>query len=115
MIYNKHFNGGATTSNPTYQTQITGIQVSNKVYTYENSTMFQYLVPAVINIQNALSQLGISSNIQVSSPSSLAVLQESYHPSVVAFAYAKLGFNMVKTGFQKGGGLQKGTVMKQEK
>ncbi|KAL4306245.1 hypothetical protein S83_054862 [Arachis hypogaea] len=40
--------------------------------------MFQYLAPVVINIQNALSQLGISSNIQVSSPSSLAVLQESY-------------------------------------
>ncbi|XLS97453.1 hypothetical protein HN51_040188, partial [Arachis hypogaea] len=59
-------------------TKITGIQVGNEVYTDENPTMFQYLAPVVINIQNALSQLGISSNIQVSSPSSLAVLQESY-------------------------------------
>ncbi|KAL1321249.1 hypothetical protein HN51_065973 [Arachis hypogaea] len=66
-------------------TKITGIQVGNEVYTDENPTMFQYLVPAVINIQNALSQLGISSNIQVSSPSSLAVLQESYPPSAGTF------------------------------
>ncbi|MED6219127.1 hypothetical protein PIB30_033061 [Stylosanthes scabra] len=66
-------------------TKITGIQVGNEVYTDDNPTMFQYLVPAVINIHNALSQLGISSNIQVSTPSSLAVLQESYPPSAGTF------------------------------
>ncbi|MED6156962.1 hypothetical protein PIB30_019084 [Stylosanthes scabra] len=67
-------------------TKITGIQVGNEVYTDDNpSTMIQYLVPAMININNALSQLGISSNIKVSTPSSLAVLQQSYPPSAGTF------------------------------
>ncbi|KAK7362538.1 hypothetical protein VNO77_04654 [Canavalia gladiata] len=66
-------------------TKITGIQVGNEVYTDADTTLIQFLVPAVVNIHNALVQLGIDSNIHVSSPSSLAVLQESYPPSAGSF------------------------------
>lgn len=66
-------------------TKITGIQVGNEVFTDDDTTLIQYLVPAVINIHNALVKLGIGSNIQVSTPSSLAVLQESYPPSAGSF------------------------------
>lgn len=66
-------------------TKITGIQVGNEVFTDDDTSLIQYLVPAVVNIYNALARLGIGSNIQVSTPSSLAVLQESYPPSAGSF------------------------------
>ncbi|KAF7803165.1 glucan endo-1,3-beta-glucosidase 14-like [Senna tora] len=66
-------------------TKITGIQVGNEVFTDDDTTLIQYLVPAIVNIHNALTQLGIGSNIQVSTPCSLAVLQESYPPSAGSF------------------------------
>ncbi|OIV95766.1 hypothetical protein TanjilG_05314 [Lupinus angustifolius] len=66
------------------ETKITGIQVGNEVFTDDDDTLLQHLVPAVINIHNALSRLGYS-NIQVSTPSSLAVLQNSYPPSAGSF------------------------------
>ena len=66
-------------------TKITGIQVGNELFTDEDPTLIQYLVPAVVNIHNALSQLGLDSNIQVSTPSSLSVLEESYPPSAGSF------------------------------
>ncbi|XP_028764833.1 glucan endo-1,3-beta-glucosidase 14-like [Neltuma alba] len=66
-------------------TKITGIQVGNEVYTDDDTTLVQYLVPAMVNIHNALAQLGIGSNIHVSTPCSLAVLQESYPPSAGSF------------------------------
>ncbi|KAE9598985.1 hypothetical protein Lal_00022550 [Lupinus albus] len=66
------------------ETKITGIQVGNEVFTDDDDTLLQHLVPAVVNIHNALSRLGYS-NIQVSTPSSLAVLQNSYPPSAGSF------------------------------
>lgn len=66
-------------------TKITGIQVGNEVFTELDTTLIQYLVPAVINIYNALVQLGLDSNIHVSTPSSLEVLEESYPPSAGSF------------------------------
>ncbi|XP_047148784.1 glucan endo-1,3-beta-glucosidase 14-like isoform X1 [Vigna umbellata] len=66
-------------------TKITGIQVGNELFTNGDTTLIQYLVPAVVNIHNALVQLGIDSNIHVSTPSSLEVLQESYPPSAGSF------------------------------
>ncbi|KAI9120614.1 hypothetical protein K1719_007647 [Acacia pycnantha] len=66
-------------------TKITGIQIGNEVYSGDDATLIQYLVPAMVNIHNALAQLGIGSNIHVSTPSSLAVLQESYPPSAGSF------------------------------
>ncbi|CAL0301247.1 unnamed protein product [Lupinus luteus] len=66
------------------ETKITGIQVGNEVFTDDDDTLLQHLVPAVVNIHNALARLGYS-NIQVSTPSSLAVLQNSYPPSAGSF------------------------------
>ncbi|KAK7317888.1 hypothetical protein RJT34_02488 [Clitoria ternatea] len=66
-------------------TKITGIQVGNEVYNDFDTTTIQYLVPAMVNIHNALVQLGIDSNIHVSTPCSLAVLEESYPPSAGSF------------------------------
>ncbi|CAJ2658647.1 glucan endo-1,3-beta-glucosidase 14-like [Trifolium pratense] len=65
-------------------TKITGIQVGNEVFTDDDTTLLQHLVPAVINIYNALAHLGYS-NIWVSTPSSLAVLETSYPPSAGSF------------------------------
>ncbi|KAJ1393409.1 Glycoside hydrolase family 17 [Sesbania bispinosa] len=66
-------------------TKITGIQVGNEVYTEEDTTLIQFLVPAMVNIHNALVQLGLDSSIHVSTPCSLAVLEESYPPSAGSF------------------------------
>lgn len=66
-------------------TKITGIQVGNEVYTDDDTASIQHLVPAMVNIHNALVQLGVASNIHVSTPCSLAVLQESYPPSAGIF------------------------------
>ncbi|XP_054776714.1 glucan endo-1,3-beta-glucosidase 14-like [Prosopis cineraria] len=66
-------------------TKITGIQVGNEVFTDDDPTLIQYLVPAVVNIHNAISQLGINTNIMVTTPSSLAVLDQSYPPSNGSF------------------------------
>ena len=65
-------------------TKITGIQVGNEVFTDDDTTLLQHLVPAVINIYNALAKLGYA-NIWVSTPSSLAVLETSYPPSAGSF------------------------------
>ncbi|KAL2341126.1 hypothetical protein Fmac_009066 [Flemingia macrophylla] len=65
-------------------TKITGVQVGNEVFTDDDTTLIQHLVPAVVNIHNALAQLGYS-NIKVSTPSSLAVLDQSYPPSAGSF------------------------------
>ncbi|KAK7245669.1 hypothetical protein RIF29_40517 [Crotalaria pallida] len=66
------------------ETKITGIQVGNEVFTDDDETLLEHLVPAVINIHNALTRLGYP-NIQVSTPSSLAVLENSYPPSAGSF------------------------------
>ncbi|KAI5392185.1 glucan endo-1,3-beta-glucosidase 14 [Lathyrus oleraceus] len=66
-------------------TKITGIQVGNEVFTEIDSSLIQYLVPAMINIHNGLVQLGLDTSIHVSTPSSLEVLEESYPPSAGSF------------------------------
>ncbi|KAF8115132.1 hypothetical protein N665_0030s0166 [Sinapis alba] len=66
-------------------TSITGIMVGNELFTDDDSSLIGYMMPAMINIHKALFQLGLDKYIQVSSPSSLAVLAESYPPSAGSF------------------------------
>ncbi|XP_073056131.1 glucan endo-1,3-beta-glucosidase 14-like [Primulina eburnea] len=66
-------------------TRITGISVGNEVFTGGDTTLITYLVPAMVNIHAALVRLGLDQFIKVSSPNSLAVLQESYPPSAGSF------------------------------
>ncbi|KAL5577238.1 hypothetical protein UlMin_018937 [Ulmus minor] len=66
-------------------TKITGIAVGNEVFTDGDiTTLMANVVPAMVSIHSALLQLGLGS-IQVSTPSSLAVLQESFPPSAGTF------------------------------
>ncbi|XP_076930182.1 glucan endo-1,3-beta-glucosidase 11-like [Bidens hawaiensis] len=62
-------------------TKITGIAVGNEVFTGDDMSLVDNLVPAMVSIQQALTQLGLQQHIQVSTPSSLAVLANSYPPS----------------------------------
>ncbi|XP_062160637.1 glucan endo-1,3-beta-glucosidase 11-like [Alnus glutinosa] len=66
-------------------TRITGIAVGNEIFTGGDDTLMTYLVPAMVNIHNALGQLGLDSHIQVSMPISLAVLEQSFPPSAGSF------------------------------
>ncbi|KAL8167859.1 hypothetical protein V2J09_009358 [Rumex salicifolius] len=66
-------------------TNITGIAVGNEIFTDQDATLASYVVPAMISIHQALVQLGMDSDIRVSSPTSLAVLAASYPPSSGAF------------------------------
>ncbi|XP_059444775.1 glucan endo-1,3-beta-glucosidase 11-like [Corylus avellana] len=66
-------------------TRITGIAVGNEIFTQKDNTLLASLVPAMVNIHGALLQLGLDSNIQVSTPNSLEVLEESYPPSAGIF------------------------------
>ncbi|KAK3016281.1 hypothetical protein RJ639_007353, partial [Escallonia herrerae] len=66
-------------------TRITGIAVGNEVFTGGDTTLIANLVPAMVSIHGALVQLGLDQYIQVSTPSSLAVLAESYPPSAGSF------------------------------
>ncbi|XP_038894075.1 glucan endo-1,3-beta-glucosidase 11-like [Benincasa hispida] len=65
-------------------TRITGIAVGNEVFTDNDMTLMETLVPAMLSIHTALTQLGLDA-IKISTPSSLAVLQESYPPSAGSF------------------------------
>ncbi|XP_071735857.1 glucan endo-1,3-beta-glucosidase 14-like [Rutidosis leptorrhynchoides] len=67
-------------------TKITGIAVGNEVFTGDDMSLVDNLVPAMVSIQKALTQLGLQQYIQVSTPSSLAVLANSYPPSEGTFA-----------------------------
>lgn len=62
-------------------TKITGIAIGNEIFTDNDQTLMANLVPAMVSVHGALVQLGLDSSIQVSTPSSLAVLEESYPPS----------------------------------
>ncbi|CAK9162317.1 unnamed protein product [Ilex paraguariensis] len=66
-------------------TRITGILVGNEVFTSEDMTLMSNLVPALVSIHAALVRLGLDQFIQVSTPSSLAVLGQSYPPSAGSF------------------------------
>ncbi|XP_063939371.1 glucan endo-1,3-beta-glucosidase 14 [Daucus carota subsp. sativus] len=66
-------------------TKITGIAVGNEVFTGDDVTLIDKLVPAIISIHKALVDLGLDQFIQVSTPSSLAVLANSFPPSAGCF------------------------------
>ncbi|CAG7899067.1 unnamed protein product [Brassica rapa] len=93
-------------------TKIGGIAVGNELYTDDDSSLIgfvtcmttflkhinflylhlytllllcRYLVPAMTSIHAALVQTGLDKYIQVSTPNSLSVLQESYPPSAGCF------------------------------
>ncbi|KAI3456005.1 hypothetical protein Pfo_012668 [Paulownia fortunei] len=66
-------------------TRITGISVGNELFTGGDTTLITYLVPAMVSIHAALVRLGLDQFIQVSTPNSLAVLQESFPPSAGSF------------------------------
>lgn len=66
-------------------TKITGIAVGNEVFTDDDTSLIGFLVPAMVGIHGALVQLGLDRSIKVSTPSSLAVLEESYPPSAGSF------------------------------
>ncbi|KAJ6830074.1 glucan endo-1,3-beta-glucosidase 11-like [Iris pallida] len=66
-------------------TKITGISVGNEIYSTGDEALTSSLVPAMAAIHQALSRYGLDSTIHVSSASSLAVLQNSYPPSLGAF------------------------------
>ncbi|BBH01099.1 Glycosyl hydrolase superfamily protein [Prunus dulcis] len=67
-------------------TKITSIAVGNEVFTDDDTTvLLSNLVPAMVSIQGALAQLGLDQYIKLSTPCSLAVLQESYPPSAGSF------------------------------
>ncbi|KAF7121279.1 hypothetical protein RHSIM_Rhsim13G0113600 [Rhododendron simsii] len=66
-------------------TRITGIAVGNELYTGGDTTLMANVVHAMTAIHAALVQMGLDSYIHVSTPSSLAVLAESYPPSAGSF------------------------------
>ncbi|KAL8507311.1 hypothetical protein ACS0TY_018012 [Phlomoides rotata] len=66
-------------------TNITGIAVGNELFTGGDTALISYVVPAMINIHAALARFGLDRFMKVSTPSSLAVLQESYPPSAGSF------------------------------
>ncbi|KAJ0081066.1 hypothetical protein Patl1_10053 [Pistacia atlantica] len=66
-------------------TKITGIAVGNELFTDGDSSLLQYLVPAIVSIHGALVQLGLDKYMHVSTPSSLAVLEQSFPPSAGSF------------------------------
>ncbi|XP_073057520.1 glucan endo-1,3-beta-glucosidase 14-like [Primulina eburnea] len=66
-------------------TRITGIAVGNELFTGGDTTLLSYLVPAMKSIHAALVRLGLDQFITVSTPNSLAVLQESFPPSAGCF------------------------------
>ncbi|XP_008439627.1 glucan endo-1,3-beta-glucosidase 11-like isoform X1 [Cucumis melo] len=65
--------------------RITGIAVGNEIFTGNDTVLMSNLVPAMINIHSALAQLGLGSYIHVSTPTSLAVLENSFPPSAGSF------------------------------
>ncbi|XP_022979095.1 glucan endo-1,3-beta-glucosidase 11-like [Cucurbita maxima] len=65
--------------------RITGIAVGNEIFTGNDTTLMANLVPAMISIHGALAQLGLGSYVHVSTPTSLAVLEESFPPSAGSF------------------------------
>ncbi|KAM0946044.1 putative glucan endo-1,3-beta-D-glucosidase [Dioscorea sansibarensis] len=66
-------------------TKISGIAVGNEVYTSDDQALMFNLVPAMASIQEALVQLNLDSIIHVSTSNSLAVLANSYPPSLGSF------------------------------
>ncbi|KAL0328973.1 UNVERIFIED_CONTAM: Glucan endo-1,3-beta-glucosidase 11 [Sesamum calycinum] len=86
MDHNQAFQWVHTHIRPYFPaTRITGIAIGNEVFTGGDTALISYLVPAMVNIHAALVRFGLDRFIQVSTPSSLAVLQESFPPSAGCF------------------------------
>ncbi|KAK1436098.1 hypothetical protein QVD17_01873 [Tagetes erecta] len=66
-------------------TKITSIAVGNEVLTSNDTSLANFLLPAMQNIHNALINLNLDQQVTVTTPHSLAVLKSSYPPSSGAF------------------------------
>ncbi|KAJ6792036.1 putative glucan endo-1,3-beta-glucosidase 12 [Iris pallida] len=68
-------------------TRISAVAVGNEVFAVSNSTnnLTSSLVPAMLNILSALSDLGLDKTVKVSSPIALTALQASYPSSAGSF------------------------------
>ncbi|KAH0466952.1 hypothetical protein IEQ34_004190 [Dendrobium chrysotoxum] len=66
-------------------TKITGIAVGNEVFTCQDSVLMDNVVDAMMGLHQGLVGLGLDSVIHVSTASSLAVLANSYPPSLGSF------------------------------
>ncbi|XP_010252096.1 PREDICTED: glucan endo-1,3-beta-glucosidase 11 [Nelumbo nucifera] len=66
-------------------TKITCITVGNEVLTFNDTSLTEYLLPAMQSVHTALVNLGLDKNVSVTTAHSLAVLETSYPPSAGAF------------------------------
>ncbi|XP_020577248.1 glucan endo-1,3-beta-glucosidase 14 isoform X2 [Phalaenopsis equestris] len=66
-------------------TKITGIAVGNEVFTCQDSALIGSVMSAMVGIRRGLAEQGLDSVIHVSTASSLAVLANSYPPSMGSF------------------------------
>ncbi|TKY48071.1 Glucan endo-1,3-beta-glucosidase 14 [Spatholobus suberectus] len=66
-------------------TRISGIAVGNEILGGTDMELWEVLVPAVKNVYNVLSKLGLANDVQVSSPHSEAVFANSFPPSSCTF------------------------------
>ncbi|GMI76548.1 hypothetical protein like AT1G32860 [Hibiscus trionum] len=66
-------------------TNITSIFVGNEVFTLEDSSLSEYLLPAMQSVHAALVSLGLDKQVTVTTTHSLAILQTSYPPSAGSF------------------------------
>lgn len=62
-------------------TSIKGIAVGNEVLGSADQELWEALLPAVKNVYNALDRLDLTKTVEVSSPHSVAVFENSYPPS----------------------------------
>lgn len=66
-------------------TSIRGIAVGNEILGSTDPELWEALLPAAKNVYNALDRLGLTKTVEVSSPHSEAVFQNSYPPSACTF------------------------------
>ncbi|EPS70348.1 hypothetical protein M569_04409 [Genlisea aurea] len=67
--------------------QIIAVSVGNEVVTSPDPNLVSQLVPAMLNIQNALNAASLGGKVKVSTVHSMAVLSQSDPPSSGAFGY----------------------------
>lgn len=66
-------------------TKIVGIAVGNEILGGGDMMLWEVLLPAAKNVYNSLDKLGLTKQIEVSSPHSEAVFANSYPPSACTF------------------------------
>ncbi|KAL8130118.1 hypothetical protein V2J09_019273 [Rumex salicifolius] len=67
------------------QTRISSISVGNEVLTGSDTQLSSLLVPAMQTLYSALSQLGLSGQVSVTTAQSIGILSNSYPPSSGSF------------------------------